>query len=1034
MDRVRLLLRGLWWRRGLTFAVLAVAVITTTAAALGPLYARAAAESILQDHLVQAGPKTGIRLAARIEPGLADGYSTAVQNAGQVGQVQGYHRLIHAMFTPNGVGIFVPRAPLGAVGSYLLWRQGQCGHVVVVKGRCPSAPDEAMASDRDVVGNVYNLHVGQRVALDTVVDGEPVFGETIDTPHAVHIVGVYRPRDVSAPFWFGQNYFGGHATANPDVPQLDPLLVTRSEFLDLPPGSTVEADFDHLLTPTDVRLANVSAERARVQHILGTHYRGISASSGLLPVLDAADREHRLIDVGTLLVILQLALLAWLVLFQVVSNAVEARGDEIAMAKLRGYRAWPTLRFGLGEPIALLAIAVPVGIVAAIGITHLFADAVLVGGIPIVVPWSTVWAALIAFAGGLLAAVLAAQRTLTRSVLDQWRHTDRRPGRGRLELVADVVLAAAAVTGVIVLRGSHTAADSQDTTALLAPALLVFAVGIIGVRILPLLCRRIAAATRGTRRIGTFLAACQVARRPVGLRLAALLAVAVGLATFGVAGETVASANRAARADAETGANQVLGVQFAPGLDPIAATHVADPAGRWAMIAATWLPDGGDTVVGTVLAVDPSRLAAVAEPVRGSVSNHVLAADITAADVPPVELHTRSVRVSITAAGLHGNRAPVLQLNFRSPREPYLNVEGAPIRSGKHTQVLKVPCATGCSLRGLTWDRPISARTQLSGTITLTDLAQRSEGGWKPISLQLGTKKSWYPETPQGQARDHVSVTSRGVVDRFGNNNGGYGGITYGTDPSPIPAVVTPGALATDASRAKVPAITDETAVSATFAVTRAVALLPQVLDDGVLYDVRYVEDELPAFASEATWSVWVGPHAPADYRQRLAKAGLQVVATSSRSTRASQLARQAPSLALLLLLTCALAGAVLAVGGTAISISASSRRRSYELAALRVVGVSRTALLRASILEQLLLLGTAVVLGVPTGYLAARLTMPIIPEFSDHTPVPLTFTPHTLPTALFALGFVALLVVTALIAARALIRIAVPARLREAE
>jgi ABC-type antimicrobial peptide transport system permease subunit len=135
-----------------------------------------------------------------------------------------------------------------------------------------------------------------------------------------------------------------------------------------------------------------------------------------------------------------------------------------------------------------------------------------------------------------------------------------------------------------------------------------------------------------------------------------------------------------------------------------------------------------------------------------------------------------------------------------------------------------------------------------------------------------------------------------------------------------------------------------------------------------------------------------------------------------------------------LLLLACAVAGAALAVGGTAISISASSRRRSYEIAALRAVGVSRRSLLRASVLEQLLLLGTGVVLGVPTGLIAARLAMPVIPEFADHTPITLDYSPRALPTLIFAGAFVVLLSVTAVIAARALIGIAVPARLREAE
>ncbi|MBO0841516.1 MAG: hypothetical protein J2O49_11920, partial [Sciscionella sp.] len=475
------------------------------------------------------------------------------------------------------MGIYVPHPPLGRLNTYLLWRSGQCQHVVLVRGRCPTGPDEAMASERDVVGGLYNLHLGTNVSIGQLVT-DPNLLVTGRPPSAVHIVGVYRPRDVNSLFWFGQNYFGQHGSqigaSLSDLPTIDPLLVARSKFMTMPPGNYVEADFDYLLTPSAVRLNNVAAERQRVVGIKqDQRHLQLFVQTGLLPVLDAASYEHRLIDIGTLLVILQLALLAWLVLFQVVGDAIEARGDEIAMAKLRGHRPWPTILFGLGEPVALLALAVPVGLFAALGITHLFAASVLVAGIPVLLTWSALGTALVAFAGGLIAAALAAQRTLTRSVLDQWRHTDRRPGHGRLALVIDLLLAAAAITGLVVLLHTRHAQSSGNTTALLAPALLVFAVGIVGVRLLPLACRRIARRTRGTRRVGAFLAACQVARRPVGLRLAALLAVAVGLATFGVAGETVTSANRMARADAEIGAPRAVAVQFSPGLDPVRAAR-----------------------------------------------------------------------------------------------------------------------------------------------------------------------------------------------------------------------------------------------------------------------------------------------------------------------------------------------------------------------------------------------------------------------------------------------------------------------------
>ena len=46
-----LALRGIWWRRGISLLLLAVATFVIAAAAAGPVYLRAAQESLLQDEL-----------------------------------------------------------------------------------------------------------------------------------------------------------------------------------------------------------------------------------------------------------------------------------------------------------------------------------------------------------------------------------------------------------------------------------------------------------------------------------------------------------------------------------------------------------------------------------------------------------------------------------------------------------------------------------------------------------------------------------------------------------------------------------------------------------------------------------------------------------------------------------------------------------------------------------------------------------------------------------------------------------------------
>lgn len=1048
--RWRLVLRALWWRRGLAAAVLLVAVVTTTAAALGPLYARAAGESILQDHLRQAGSDAGIHVRATVDIGRPSALTRLSRRVPAPGAIPGYERQIQDLLTPKPYSALVAGSAVNVVGA-LVWRQGQCAHLVIVAGRCPSAPNEAVASQRTVDTRVYGFRLGVSVGLGAPSND---VDQPMPDPAPVRIVGIYRAKDTADPFWFGQPLFDARIGAGDLPDSIDTLFVARSEFLSFRAGTIVQADYDYPLTPAAIRLRSAARERSLISGVLARygHDPSLSASSALPAVVTSAGRERHLAEVSTLLVTGQLALLAWLVMFQIVSDAIDARGNEIAMAKLRGLSPLATLRFGLAEPVVLLALAVPIGLLIALGLTHLFAASVFVRGVPVVLAPMALGTAMLAFAGGLVAAGLAGYRTLTRSVLEQWRRTDRAPaGRRRWTFVVDAAVAGAAVAGFIALREQHaqSAAGHALTTGgtagtgravtLLAPGLLVAAVGILGVRLLPLLCRGLGRRTRAAPALALFLATRQVARRPVGLRLAALLAVAVGLATFSVAAQSVALSNRTARARTEVGAARVASVQFDAGVDPVAATAKADPDGRWAMAAATWLPNGGDSVVGTVLGVDASRLDTVGYAAAGGPPLAALARTIQAAAVPPIVVTAPRLRVHVRAAGLSGDTRPYLEVNLRTARRPFYAVDSTSIEDGAHTYEMPLSCASGCTLVGLTWNRPIDAEDPQQGTITLTGIDVAHGRSWAPLDIGLDVRGSWRAAVAAGQATDQVLIAAAGVTDRFSNRNGGYGGIVYASSPEPVPAVATRKAIAvpppTGTGAAGVtPAMTDSTGTSATFRVQRYAPVLPAVLDDGVIMDVRYLLSELPGFSTEAQWQVWLGDRAPPDALKRLDAAGIHVENVRSERRRQIQLGRQGPALALLLLVVCALAGTALAVGGTAISISASSRRRTYEVAALRAVGVTRRSLFGASATEQALLLGAAAVLGIPAGWVAARLTMPVIPEFADRTPIALRYVPAVIPTVLFAAAFVVLLTVTSLLAAGSLIRTALPSRLREAE
>lgn len=1022
LRRRTLALRALWWRRGLSIAILFVATVTTGAAALGPLYARAAGESTLRDELTQSSGLTALHF--RDQP-YGQYLSTSVSRFDRVqarvpgaGAIYGYPTRVPS------VSVYVKNAsaPAGMpVQTLLLWRPGSCDRLRIVSGHCPSGAGQALISQRTVASG-YGWKLGSTVSTSV--------GATL------RVVGTYVPRNPTGSFWAGQNYFdAAPGSGDQQSPVVDAVFVTRTEIAALPASTQGVLMWDFPLDVSAIRLDDVPELRRNTAALLthtrkaysGTKY--VETSSELDEVLDAAAHQRHLVDVGTLLVTLQLCLLSWLVLFQVIADAVESRGNEIALAKLRGFRPRWTARFTLGEPLLLLLAALPLGLLLGWTACRGFADSVLAPRTPVVLTWGTAAALLAGFAGGALAAVAASYRALTRTVLQQWRRTTARTRSSLASLVLDVAVSLAAVGGLVILRITYRAGSTDDTAALLAPGLLVIAVALLGTRLLPLLTRTLLNPTRASRRIGLFLASRQVVRRPAGLRLAALLAVAIGLATFAVGGEAVASVNRAHRAQAEVGASRTVVVQYQPGVDPVAAVDRADPDGRWAMAAATWLPNGGGSVVGTVLGVESSRLAAVGYAAAGGPSTAGLAASIGASVAPKIVLHGQRLRVQIAASGIRG-APPQVQFAMRTSTRELVFASAATLRAGTHDYSARLNCANGCTFEGIVLNRPISFFGTMSGSALVRQLDQYSNGSWAELHAGLNRPGAWRAGPEYSISTDTIRTTPEGVRDDY-HSESGWGGITYAYSPSPLPAAATPGALV----KAPPPLqMTDNLGNTATFTVVESVPVLPHVLDNGLVVDLNFLRDQLTDFDYEAHWSVWLGPRAPADALARLRAAGLTLQNSSSTATRITELGRQGPALSLFLLLACAIIGAIVAVGGTAVAISASARRRSFETAALRAVGVRDAALYRGGVIEQLLLLGAAVVLGIPAGAYAARLAMPVIPQFADPTPIALHYVPPWRPITLFAFGFVLLVVLTAMIAARAVLRAARPGRLREAE
>jgi putative ABC transport system permease protein len=1036
MARLDLLGTRLWWRRGASIAVLAVALTATLTAVVGPMYAGAAAESTLRQVLSSApADETGLHVQAdtnvTVDPlapilralpaGFSPAYPVAIPTLRIGTRVQG-------------------RGDVPPVVSNVVWRPGTCQHVHLVAGRCPRGPNDVMVSARTAVPT-WALRLGDRMTVSDLFQDQVTpdsGGAPVAAPGTFRVVGVYTPLDVDDPFWFGHDYFNAHLGSGPigDGPDtVDDLFVDRSAFDNASAGTPGLVWVDYPLKASAVTRASVPALRRAVAAAQRTFplTEQPTLTTQLPAVLDRANQARSGLDGGTALVTVQLLLLAWLVLFEVVSASTESRGPEIAIAKLRGLKPWDATLFGLGEPVALVLVAAPLGILGGYVATRELAAAVLLPGVPVHLGLGTWLAAAGALAGGLTATVLATRRTLARPILDQWRRAEEHTDRGRRALVVDGIVTAAAIVGLVALAadgaltagGASPTNGSPSTLSLLGPALLVLATALVGVRLLPVFGRAAADLTRGTRHLGIFIAVRQVARRATEHRFAVLLAVASGVAVFSVAANDVVRHNETRRAQAEVGADAVVNVQPQAGVDVVTAVAKADPHGTWAMAANAWTPLGGS--VGSVIeAVDSTRLARITSTSAADLRGYV--PSLTAHTAKSIRFAADAVRIAVDATGRFDR--PSLDVSLIDARGAAVVVRGPAVRSGAQSIVIPVPCADGCRLVALAFDRNVLDIQTMTGTWTVTRIETRRAGTWSALDAELTVPHAWRAGRTQTSGHDDVVAGATGVTDTFTAQFGGWPSIELADLPRPLPVVLTPSATVTTDTD---PFVTDPLGQQIPLQRVATVPRLPRLLSNGGWADLAAARDQLPAFDQYGRWQVWLGPHAPRDALSRLRAAGLVPGRPDTVAAHVRALRQQGPALALQLFLFASFACSALALAAAALALAAAGRRRSFEMASLLAIGVRRGALLRACVVEQLVLLGTGLLLGVVPGLIGARIALPAVPEYADASPVPLLFSPSSVVVAGFAVALAVVVGSVAIVGGVALLRSAVPARLREA-
>ena len=1021
MESLRLALRGLRWRAGQSVAVLVVAIVAMGGAALGPLYAGSAEDSLVRDDLATAPPVSTAVLTRGSIAGQTEYSPTALRDAVEK---RAADPALDPWYGPGTLGLVVHDGSAEFDGHVLGvaqvgWHRGQCGGITIVKGHCPSGSREAMISTRTVatfgvpLGSVLRVGISPDVAQDSV-----------------RVVGTYDAATASPAVW-GLDTPAQFAPARSEGPpdRIDEIVVDETTMLDS--TGDLAAVSDRVINASSVHLVDLPALRAAVEATTApdnvtsqTGPRTTSASS-LPEHLDALTPKLDAVASAAFAVTAQLVLLAWFVLFLVVAATSDERAGEIALAKLRGMSRRSTLRFGLAEPVLLVVVALPIGLLLAWAADTLLAHNYLVSGTSVALTGVVALALLVCFLGAVAAAVLAARGILSAPVLEQLRRTGGRKARLVRSTAVDAAAVALAVAGIYELK-----TGGADALALLAPGFIALAVGLLAVRALPALARIEVARTRASSSVASFLSSRNVARRPGGLRIVVLLTLAVALAVFAVDGWMVAAANRSNVARAEVGSAEVLHVHASSPGALMSTVAAADPSGTQAL-AAVVTSNG----TGGLLAVDASRLSAVAawDPAWAGSSSASIAAQLHPAQPAKPILVRGSLRFTADFERTSGDTSLLFFVGVRDATGTPSEMLIGPLAPGSASYSLDLPTCreTPCSLMYFSFSHPVGVpATAVSGTVVMTEVRDASGA----IDLASGGPTGWRSGAttaaiPVSGGAEVTSSSSGAATVRIDGDERNDSAVEVADHPLALPVlqgsnqpvVETGGPYAATTGL-------DGRTIAANVTGT---GVLPRLLTQGTTADLTYAIAATGIGFDPLDYQVWLSPSATPEVRAKVATLG--VWSTDSVAATEATLARSGPALALRLFLVTALVALVIGAGTLLANVYVVIRRRAYELAALRALGADHRVLVRSARREQIVLALSGTVLGAVAGLVAASFALEPLLGI-DESGLPLWLGPSWLPVLALLVVVFALLAVVADIGARRTVRDAVPDLLRQVQ
>ena len=1012
-------LRGLVARRVLTAGSLLLTVIAVASAVVGPIYQRAAAQSFMVTKLaseldVFTGTSFVYQPAAGTAPARALRHATH-----QADDVMGTgylpaHGILEAR-TPT-LPIWTPEGAIITFDSV----EGQCEHVLL-RGRCPTRAGEVAL----LVSDAKKIGVRTGATLHPWGDDR-----------TLHVVGTYLPPSAAddVHYWFDL----GRLSSQPEIPptinkpgvpyQPAPFLTTADAMGGpLVPDYHVLADKRIVVTPnlTVAALQDVADRIAKITKdslLTNGRVRDMRLVPGNALPQEAAKIIHRR-EVSRSTVspaVASLILVALVLLLRLMSAALGLRQAELALASLRGYSRRSLWVLGLVEPLLVIAIATPLGLVTGYAAARGLAQAWLVDGldVPFGAESALAVAAVVVVASAVAAVVV--RNALSEPLSTQIQGATRPKPPSRWVLIGQLALVAAAVATAATGLG-RTRAGAPDAADLLLPILLAVAAGLVSGLTARTLAGWWVRLTGRRRGLWAYVASRTVHRRREGTLVALPLTAAVAVAVFAYGVYGAAATWRASDAATEVGAAEAYDTSLSLG-QAVALTHRIDPDGRWLMALGVDYPVQGDPRV----VVDAPRLARVASwPsswVPGETAQTV-AHQIGAG--PSVVLSGR--RLSLTVDnGVRGTYPTLgIVMSLLDDDGNPVDVTLGPFPRGTSTHGARLPgCARGCVVQALHFGGPTALTETMRGSATLTDA--RVDG--RPVSMvDRGWRTLRSLATPHSSVQGQPRTAGGGLRVSF---HRAPTGADASVSPDDVPAVlpVLRGRISRETT--SIPSGAQDVTLP-----VRPVATaesMPYLGPAGMMLDWTVFARSVSTVTGSTTVVVLARGDTPASVVSELNSAGL----SSPRTEAAARavLGQDAFALALKLYIVVTILVVLLALAGLGANLAVQMPARRRDAASLRVVGTRKRSIVGAVIAEFVMVLGAAALAGVAAGGLAQLIVVrTVVLGFADDERTPRVLPSFSLADAgLLALATVVLLGLVGVLVASATVRGARTSSLRE--